>query len=257
MAEESFHSAKRAACVKGTDVQRGVTTSGTRQEDVQLLQDRLDCLRIDSDTSRESNEASTARRRCKESADEGKACDTRMDGERERHLTPAWRRKHVDVGPEKKTDAASHRVSTNLMLEGYEFEHSINARDVESYLRTVLGAKSLVTVQFSDEAHALVVFDTEENAKAALKKFVDSPHKHCFQFRELQHASEASQNFPICKLVHPCARTRTSAVVARRMIAGALQMNHVTKSDVARRESKLLDEERKARFRKIQDRDPT
>lgn len=89
MAEESFHIAKRAACVKGTDVHPGVATSGTGQEDVQLLQDRLDCLRIDSDRSRDSNEASKARRRWKESANESKACDTRMDGEREWHLTPA------------------------------------------------------------------------------------------------------------------------------------------------------------------------
>lgn len=143
------------------------------------------------------------------------------------------------------------------MLEGCEIEHSTNARVVESYLRTVLGANNLVTVQFSDKAHALVVFDTEEIAKTALKKFLDSPQKHCFQLQELQHASEASQNFPTCKLVHPCARTRTSAVIARRMIAGALQMNHVAKSDAARRESKILDEVRKARLRKIQDSDPT
>lgn len=257
MAEDSFYVAKPACCVKGTGVQRGVATSATGQEDVQLLQDRLDGLRIDSNTNHKSKETSTSRRRWNGSAVEGKACDTRRDGERERQATPVWRRKHADAETERKTDAALNGVSTNLVLEGYEFESSINARDVESYLRTVLGANSLVTVQFSDKAHALVVFDTEESAKIALKKFVDTPKNHCFQLREWQHASEASQNFPFCRLVHPSARTRTSAVVARRMIAGALQMNQVTKSDVARRESKLLEEERRSRFGNIENKDST
>lgn len=237
----------------GNDEQ--VATNGTNHEDVQLLQERLDGLRVDSEECGSSTKDSGSVRRWKESGGEVSAGSSRTVGEMERKMPYTCRKDRTDVEAARNQDVRISKVTANHLLEMYDFDPSSHARDLASHLRTTLGAGSRVAVQFSDRKHALVVFDTEEKAKEALEKVVGAPQELRFRIRGWHQASEASRNYPIHRLAFPSGRTRTSAVAARRMIAGALQMNQVTRSDLARRESKLLAEERRAQNGSIRDRE--
>jgi len=116
-------------------------------------------------------------------------------------------------------------MSTSHVFEVYDFSPSVKTIDLENLF---LGYDK--KIKWVDDTHALIVFRNPDQALHAISSFpISDTYGGTWKIRPFCDASpkaQSVQNKDTLSLSPPVARPKTTAVVARRLITNALELDH-------------------------------